>query len=103
VRLCPTSKTTTLAPSSARVLSQIAVPTLIITAASDPIVPVASFEAASYSPATQLIVASCGGHLGFIAARGADPRDRRWLDLADRRQIGFIQDWYTLSPKRKRG
>jgi hypothetical protein len=65
--------------SSGVVLSRIAVPTLIVAAASDPIVPVASFERASYSQATQLVIAPCGGHLGFIAAGGIDP-DRRWLD-----------------------
>src|SRR5205823_12319802 len=65
--------------SSSAVLSRIAVPTLIITAVSDPIVPVASFERASYSPTTQLVIACCGGHLGFVATRGIDP-DLRWLD-----------------------
>jgi uncharacterized protein len=65
--------------SSGVVLNRIAVPTLIITAASDPIVPVAAFEQASYSPTTQLHIAACGGHLGYIAAGGIDA-DRRWLD-----------------------
>jgi predicted alpha/beta-fold hydrolase len=65
--------------SSTPVLSKIAVPTLIVTAASDPIVPVESFERATYSPTTQLVIAPCGGHLGFVAARGIDA-DRRWLD-----------------------
>jgi predicted alpha/beta-fold hydrolase len=65
--------------SSIGMLHRIAVPTLIVTAASDPIVPVMPFEQASYSPTTQLVIAPCGGHLGFIAARGSDP-DRRWID-----------------------
>src|SRR4029079_19789302 len=65
--------------TSAVVLSRITVPTLIFAAASDPIVPVASFEQANYSPTTQVVIAPCGGHLGFIAMRGHDP-DRRWLD-----------------------
>jgi uncharacterized protein len=65
--------------SSNSVLSRIAVPTLIVTAATDPIVPAASFERATYSPTTQLVIAPCGGHLGFIAMRGHDS-DRRWLD-----------------------
>lgn len=65
--------------SSGTVLARIAVPTLIVAAASDPIVPVASFERASYSPTTQLVIAPCGGHLGFIGAGGIDA-DRRWLD-----------------------
>ncbi len=65
--------------SSKSVISNIAVPTLIVTAASDPIVPVASFDAAHFSPTTQLVVTPCGGHLGFVAARGFDA-DHRWLD-----------------------
>lgn len=65
--------------SSNTVLARISVPTLIITAASDPIVPVGSFERASFSPTTQLAIAPCGGHLGFISARGLDA-DRRWID-----------------------
>ncbi len=65
--------------SSGPVLAQIAVPTLIVTAASDPIVPVACFEEASFSPSTQVVIAACGGHLGFVAAGNGDP-DSRWLD-----------------------
>lgn len=65
--------------SSGPGLKQIAVPTLIITAKSDPIVPAAAFETASYSGTTQLLMTNCGGHLGFISARGGDA-DCRWID-----------------------
>jgi predicted alpha/beta-fold hydrolase len=65
--------------SSGPLLAHITVPTLIIAAASDPIVPIKPFEVASYSPTTQLVITPCGGHLGFVAAGGIDP-DRRWLD-----------------------
>jgi predicted alpha/beta-fold hydrolase len=65
--------------SSRSLLRHIAVPTLILTAANDPIIPLAPFEKASYSPTTRLFITSCGGHLGFIARAGTDP-DRRWLD-----------------------
>jgi uncharacterized protein len=65
--------------SSGPLLSKIAVPTLIVAAASDPIVPVAPFKRASYSPTTQLAITPCGGHLGYVGARGDDP-DCRWLD-----------------------
>jgi predicted alpha/beta-fold hydrolase len=65
--------------SSGSLLRHIAVPTLILTAANDPIVPVAPFEKASYSPTTKLHITPCGGHLGFVGRRGIDP-DRRWLD-----------------------
>ncbi|MCI0359617.1 MAG: alpha/beta fold hydrolase [Planctomycetaceae bacterium] len=65
--------------SSGPLLKHITVPTLIVTAASDPIIPVGPFERASYSPTTQLVITPCGGHLGFIGRAGLDP-DRRWLD-----------------------
>ena len=61
------------------VLNQIRVPALIIAAASDPIVPVAAFERTSFSPTTEVHIAPCGGHMGFVAARGGDP-DCRWID-----------------------
>jgi predicted alpha/beta-fold hydrolase len=78
--------------SSCMVLSRIAVPALIITAASDPIVPANAFEQASYSATTQVVIAPCGGHLGFIARRGIDP-DLRWLDWR-------IVDWITSRASR---
>jgi predicted alpha/beta-fold hydrolase len=65
--------------SSGPLLSHIAVPTLIVAAATDPIVPISAFERAEYSASTELLITPCGGHLGFVAARGTDP-DRRWLD-----------------------
>ena len=75
--------------SSARLLSRIAVPTLIVTAASDPIVPVAPFERAAYSPTTQLVITPCGGHLGYVAAKTSDP-DHRWLDWR-------VVEWVTAT------
>jgi predicted alpha/beta-fold hydrolase len=80
--------------SSGPLLARIAVPTLIIAAASDPIVPLAPFERASYSAMTQLAVTPCGGHLGFVAARGTDP-DRRWLDWR-------VVEWVCQSVVRRR-
>lgn len=65
--------------SSAPLLAQIVVPTLIVSAADDPIVCAAMFENASYSPSTRVVITPSGGHLGFIGIRGIDP-DRRWLD-----------------------
>jgi predicted alpha/beta-fold hydrolase len=65
--------------SSGALLRHITVPTLVLTAANDPIVPVGPFEIASYSPTTKLVITPCGGHLGFVSRLGTDP-DRRWLD-----------------------
>jgi predicted alpha/beta-fold hydrolase len=73
--------------SSGPLLRNISIPTFIIAAASDPIVPVACFEQTIYSSTTQLIIAPCGGHLGFIAAKNHDP-DLRWLDW---RIVDWIQ------------
>jgi uncharacterized protein len=78
--------------SSGPRLKNIAVPALIVTAASDPIVPVATFKQASYSPTTHVHIAPCGGHMGFVAAAGSDA-DRRWIDWR-------VVDWVSARAAR---
>ncbi len=73
--------------SSAPLLPQIRVPTLIIAAADDPVIPVAMFERYALSPSVTLHITNHGGHLGFIGVRGVDA-DRRWLDWR-------VVDWVT--------
>ncbi len=73
--------------SSAQFLGKIEVPTLIIAAADDPMIPMASFADLERSSAVHLHVSQSGGHLGFIGRQGQDP-DRRWLDWR-------IVDWMT--------
>ncbi|MFO0906122.1 MAG: alpha/beta fold hydrolase [Pirellulales bacterium] len=65
--------------SAARVAHQIAVPTTILTAADDPLIPVAMFERLSASRAVRVHVTARGGHVGYLGVAGRDP-DRRWLD-----------------------
>lgn len=65
--------------SSARVLDLIQVPTVIVTAKDDPLVPYTSFESQSMSDAVQLFGIKGGGHLGFISETGSDD-DRWWID-----------------------
>ena len=65
--------------SAAPLLPEIRLPTLIIAAADDPLVPVRTFEQLRLSPSTTLQITGHGGHLGYIGASGADP-DRRWID-----------------------
>lgn len=61
--------------SAAPLLRHIHVPTTILAAADDPIVPIAPLRAAQHSHAVEVLVTSSGGHLGFIKAdRG------RWMD-----------------------
>jgi len=65
--------------SAAPLVGAIRVPTLIVTAADDPLVPVGMFTRLANSPAVVTRLVSGGGHLGYIGRRGIDP-DRRWMD-----------------------
>jgi uncharacterized protein len=64
--------------SAARYLDRIRVPTLVICAKDDPLVPFAAYSHAAFetNPALRLVATEHGGHLGFLA-RG---KDRFWLD-----------------------
>ena len=61
--------------SAKQFLPTIKVPTLIIAAQDDPVVPYSPYADAKMSPAVQLIAPRYGGHLGFVA--NGSPR---WLD-----------------------
>ena len=65
--------------SGAQFVPAINVPTLILTARDDPLIPVMSFEQLPAVPAVQVHIEEHGGHLGYIARPGIDP-DRRWMD-----------------------
>lgn len=65
--------------SSARYLHRIRRPTLIVSAADDPVIPVEMFTNYDMSRCVQLCITERGGHLGWIGVPGVDP-DRRWLD-----------------------
>ena len=65
--------------SSGPVLGRIRVPTIILTAQDDPVVPFEMFENFSRSDWIELISPKRGGHLGFIGQGLRDP-DRHWMD-----------------------
>ena len=65
--------------SSCYSLEKIAVPTLIIAARDDPLVPPEPLENAILSSSTDLIMTNKGGHLGFISRLGVDD-DTRWVE-----------------------
>ena len=67
------------AATSHDVAQCIAVPTLILSAHDDPIVPGRMYERIALSPTTTLHLTDHGGHLGFIGSTSGDP-DRRWMD-----------------------
>lgn len=65
--------------SAAPDLAGIQLPSLIVTAADDPVVPVVMFSNWPLSTATELLVLPRGGHLGFLNTGRFDP-DPYWLD-----------------------
>jgi len=72
--------------SSMRLLSEIRVPTVILTAADDPVVPVSIFHRAQLSPLVHMHITKGGGHMGFVGCTNGDP-DRNWLDW---RAVEFV-------------
>jgi predicted alpha/beta-fold hydrolase len=75
--------------SAAPLLSAIRVPTLILAAADDPLVPVRQFEQTTYSSAVTLHITEHGGHVGYLGVDSGDP-DRRWLDWRLIEQITWL-------------
>lgn len=67
--------------SALRVIDRVRVPTLVITAADDPFVPVEPFRdpALRSNPNITLMITKHGGHCGFVT-RGADGRDCYWAE-----------------------
>jgi predicted alpha/beta-fold hydrolase len=60
-------------------LADIRVPTLILSANDDPVVPTEPLSRYRTSDAVEIVVTRHGGHLGYVARAGLDP-DRRWMD-----------------------
>jgi uncharacterized protein len=65
--------------SSLPLLSRIQLPTQILAAADDPMIPPLALQSAELPPAVRLHMAAHGGHLGFVGRAGLDA-DRRWMD-----------------------
>jgi predicted alpha/beta-fold hydrolase len=67
--------------SACQYLPVIAIPTLVIAAQDDPVIPFGQFADADFSPTTRLLAPRHGGHLGFCPPRGLGWLDRRILDF----------------------
>jgi predicted alpha/beta-fold hydrolase len=65
--------------SSAQFVPEIRIPTQILAAGDDPLVPGEVFADLRLSPTVTLNVPRSGGHLGFISRRNGDA-DRHWMD-----------------------
>jgi uncharacterized protein len=68
-------------------VANIRVPTLILVAEDDPLVPAASFDGLESSDTVLIHRTRHGGHLGYVGRSGVDP-DLRWMDWR-------IVDWAT--------
>ena len=65
--------------SSARLLSDIKIPTIILTSRDDPVVPFDMLANTPISNYVDMISTRTGGHLGFLSRGIRDP-DRYWMD-----------------------
>jgi predicted alpha/beta-fold hydrolase len=65
--------------SSAQFVPEIRLPTAILAAADDPLVPSRAFGRLALPAPVTLHLTGHGGHLGFLARLNGDP-DRRWMD-----------------------
>ncbi|MBM83803.1 MAG: hypothetical protein CMJ78_24875 [Planctomycetaceae bacterium] len=72
-------------------LSKIEIPTLILSAADDPMVPPEIFDGLDLPKHVTVHIESSGGHLGYIGRKNIDP-DRRWLDWR-------VVDWVKTRSK----
>lgn len=60
-------------------LARIALPTMILAAKDDPVIPASSITRYPLSPTIEISLMPSGGHLGFFGRQGDDD-DRRWID-----------------------
>ena len=63
-------------------VDKICLPTTVIAAADDPIVPIATVTRAHFSDAVTLRVEKSGGHMGFLSSEKTRFGDYRWMDEA---------------------
>lgn len=83
--------------SSAPVLRNISVSTLIVAAQDDPIVPFDMYRHWVMSPDIELLSFQYGGHLGFFGSSPGDP-DRHWLEW---RLVAWLDDFDQQQIKRR--
>jgi predicted alpha/beta-fold hydrolase len=72
--------------SSGPLLANVKLPTLLLGAHDDPLVPAGPILDAKRSPAVHMVMTASGGHMGYFGRAGADP-DIRWLDW---RVVDFV-------------
>ncbi len=71
-------------------LSKIRLPTTILAAADDPIVPVSTVKNIQHSSSVTVRLEESGGHMGFLGRHLTPHNNYRWMDY-------FIYDWAKKS------
>jgi predicted alpha/beta-fold hydrolase len=74
--------------SAGPLLRDVRVPSKILWAKDDPVVPIDSYQRFTLSNQIEIVETPHGGHLGFLAAKNFDP-DRYWMDW---RILEWIED-----------
>lgn len=77
--------------SAAQYLTEIKIPTVVITAEDDPFVDVSDYKKARYSPSCHVHIEKHGGHMGYLARSGTLPGTTRWLDYAIEKYMTSLQ------------
>lgn len=74
-------------------VARIRVPTRIVAAVNDPMIPVSQYDRMELSPAVRLERVPGGGHLGFVVPSSPGMRDGCWIDAS-------VVGWATASDRR---
>ncbi len=74
--------------STAPHLEKISVPTLLLTAADDPFVPVKAYQESQLSKSVHLHIEKTGGHMGYFNSEKLNGQPRAWLNYALRNCVG---------------
>lgn len=85
--------------SASPLIESIRVPTLIVSAADDPLVPASLFSSLGASPPVAARIVAGGGHLGYISRSRVDP-DRRWMDWRVVAWVTADDPWRMLAQVR---
>jgi predicted alpha/beta-fold hydrolase len=76
-------------------VARIRVPTRIVAAVNDPMIPVSQYDRMELSPAVRLHRVPGGGHLGFVVPSSPGMRDGCWIDAS-------VVEWATASDRAAR-
>lgn len=80
--------------SAIKRMADIRVPTLVVAAADDPVIPIAPLYQLAKNDFVKVQITPGGGHLGFVGRSGVDA-DRRWIDW---RVVEWITNQQEAAP-----